>query len=284
MDGRRAVTYRSWSWSRSRSWLWSQIVFCCCAAVLLVTSINGEVDAREPVEASSAFESRCPNDGCAAANCPHNQEVCLLGLVPDRCGCCANGVCGLAESQECDAISRPCANNLECVKMKDGVGTKTEVLYRCACKEKEMVCGSDNRTYSNVCQLNEAISKLGNNRTLISIQYWGPCQSAPVIKSAPKNFAGIIGQPAVFDCEINGYPVPSINWQFTDMLGITKSLPGDDTLLAIQTRGGPDRHTVSSWVQIMEFKHIHSGNYTCLGTNKVDTVVASAVLDIRKMT
>lgn len=60
---------------------------------------------------------------------------------------------------------------------KDGVGARAEVLYRCACKEKEMACGSDNRTYSNVCQLNEAIAKLGNNGTLISIQYWGPCES-----------------------------------------------------------------------------------------------------------
>jgi hypothetical protein len=76
-----------------------------------------------------------------------------------------------------------------------------------------------------------------------------------------------------------------LNFQFLNTICVhCLYCVGDDTLLAIQTRGGPDRHTVSSWVQIMEFKHIHSGNYTCLGTNKVDTVVASAVLDIRKMT
>lgn len=59
---------------------------------------------------------------------------------------------------------------------------------------------------------------------------------------------------------------------------------GDDTLIAIQTRGGPDSHTVTSWVQIMLFKPIHTGNYTCIGTNSVDTTMVSAALDIRKMT
>lgn len=120
MDGRRAVTSRSssrsWLRSRSRSWSWAQTVFCCCAVILLMTSVNGDVDAKGPDEASAVFESRCSNYECATVNCPHNHEVCPLGLVPDRCGCCANGVCGLAESQECDEIGRPCANNLECVK------------------------------------------------------------------------------------------------------------------------------------------------------------------------
>lgn len=101
MDGRRAVSSR---WSSSRS----QTVFCCCAAavvLLVVASVDG-----------GDVESRCPDDGCAGARCPLSQEVCPLGLVPDRCGCCANGVCGLAEGQECDAVGRPCASNSECVK------------------------------------------------------------------------------------------------------------------------------------------------------------------------
>ncbi|XP_015365699.1 PREDICTED: kazal-type serine protease inhibitor domain-containing protein 1-like [Diuraphis noxia] len=133
-----------------------------------------------------------------------------------------------------------------------------------------------------MCQLNEAVA--GHNGTQFWMQYRGPCQSAPFIRSAPKNLAGSIGHTVVFDCEVNGYPVPSISWRFTDINGITKWLPGDDTLIAIQTRGGPDRFTVTSWVQIMEFKpNVHTGNYTCLGTNSVDVATASAVLDVRKM-
>lgn len=58
---------------------------------------------------------------------------------------------------------------------------------------------------------------------------------------------------------------------------------GDDTLIAIQTRGGPDRLTVTSWVQIMEFKPTHTGNYTCSGTNAAGTATATGTLEIRKM-
>ncbi|XP_025201574.1 insulin-like growth factor-binding protein-related protein 1 [Melanaphis sacchari] len=224
----------------------------------------------------------CPGDGCAAIRCPvRDRDICPLGLVPDACACCPNGLCGLGETAPCNAADRPCAENLECVKTED---VNAGVQYRCACKETDPICGSDNRTYSNACQLNEAAAELGNNGTQLWMRYRGPCQSAPVIRSAPKNLAGSIGHTVVFDCEVKGYPVPSINWQFTNTYGITKWLPGDDTLIAIQTRGGPDHFTVTSWVQIMEFKPaVHTGNYTCLGTNSVDITTASAVLDVRKM-
>lgn len=54
------------------------------------------------------------------------------------------------------------------------------VQYQCSCKEKDPVCGSDNRTYSNMCQLNEVVSGLGYNGTQLQqlwMQYRGPCQS-----------------------------------------------------------------------------------------------------------
>jgi len=51
------------------------------------------------------------------------------------------------------------------------------VQDRCACKETDPVCGSDNTTYSNVCQLNEAAAQLGYNGTQLWMQYRGPCQS-----------------------------------------------------------------------------------------------------------
>ncbi|CAH1722384.1 unnamed protein product [Aphis gossypii] len=261
----------------------SQSLFCFCHAFALAVALTVAGSAGGGRGAVIDAPPQCPDDGCAGIRCPvRDRDVCPLGLVPDACACCPHGLCGLGETAACNAADRPCADNLECVKTKDINGG---VQYRCACKETDPVCGTDNRTYSNACQLNEAASELGNNGTqLLWMQYKGPCQSAPDIRSAPKNLAGSIGHTVVFDCEVKGYPVPSISWRFTNTDGITKWLPGDDSLIAIQTRGGPDRFTVTSWVQIMEFKPaVHTGNYTCLGTNSVDVTTASAVLDVRKM-
>ncbi|KAE9535675.1 hypothetical protein AGLY_007576 [Aphis glycines] len=261
----------------------SQSLFCFCHAFALAVALMVAGSAGGGRGAVIDAPPQCPDDGCAGIRCPvRDRDVCPLGLVPDACACCPHGLCGLGETAACNAADRPCADNLECVKTKDINGG---VRYRCACKETDPVCGTDNRTYSNACQLNEAASELGNNETqLLWMQYKGPCQSAPDIRSAPKNLAGSIGHTVVFDCEVKGFPVPSISWRFTNTDGITKWLPGDDSLIAIQTRGGPDRFTVTSWVQIMEFKPaVHTGNYTCLGTNSVDVTTASAVLDVRKM-
>ncbi|XP_050421003.1 insulin-like growth factor-binding protein-related protein 1 [Adelges cooleyi] len=247
-------------------------------AATLATTIIVTILAVFAISAASVKRSdpQCPDDGCTAVQCPRGQEACLLGLVPDGCECCPYGVCGLGEGLEC-GTSKPCANNLECTKMED-----SKTVYQCVCKENEMVCGSDNTTYTNVCQLNEASAKQGYNGSLW-MQYWGPCHKAPTFKSIPKNVAGTIGQPVVFDCEIKGFPVPSVSWQFRDTSGATRSLPGDDTAIAIQTRGGPDRLTVTSWVQIMYFKPNHAGNYSCTGISSEGIAMSSATLDIMKM-
>ncbi|XP_050544527.1 insulin-like growth factor-binding protein-related protein 1 [Daktulosphaira vitifoliae] len=219
---------------------------------------------------------QCPEDECATIHCPHDQSECLLGLVPDGCDCCPYGVCGHNEGSECNA-KKPCANTMECVKLEED-----ETIYRCVCKEKEIVCGSDNSTYLTVCHLNEVSAKLGNN-SLLLIQYLGPCTREPSFNSFPKDVYSTIGQPVIFECEIKGFPVPNVSWSFTDTAIVTKSLPGDDIAIAIQTRGGPNRFTVTSWVQILDFKPEHVGNYTCIGTNSEGTSMASAKLGIREI-
>jgi hypothetical protein len=44
----------------------------------------------------------------------------------------------------------------------------------CFCKETQVACGSDNRTYESVCQMNEASVKSGST---VYLKHWGPCRS-----------------------------------------------------------------------------------------------------------
>lgn len=44
----------------------------------------------------------------------------------------------------------------------------------CVCVENQQACGSDNKTYENICALNEAAIEDKHLPTLV-VQHWGPC-------------------------------------------------------------------------------------------------------------
>lgn len=94
----------------SSSALFRYYYYCCCCAALVAAvaaADGGAVKRNDPL---------CPADGCASVQCPRDQDACRLGLVPDGCGCCPDGVCGQGDAFECNSADRPCAHNLECVK------------------------------------------------------------------------------------------------------------------------------------------------------------------------
>jgi hypothetical protein len=71
----------------------------------------------------------CPK--CNEEQCPKPGEDCPQGLVPDICGCCPHGLCGLAEGEKCfnaslTAVLPPetrkygmCGANLHCLLRPD---------------------------------------------------------------------------------------------------------------------------------------------------------------------
>ena len=73
--------------------------------------------------------SDCPD--CNVELCPKAGAECPQGLVPDICGCCPQGVCGLSEGKKCfnaslsgvlPAESRKygvCGANLHCLLRPD---------------------------------------------------------------------------------------------------------------------------------------------------------------------
>jgi hypothetical protein len=48
----------------------------------------------------------------------------------------------------------------------------------CFCKETQTACGTDNRTYESVCQMNEASVKGGS---ALYLKHWGPCHSGKIL-------------------------------------------------------------------------------------------------------
>ncbi|MEE6479250.1 hypothetical protein FKM82_012189 [Ascaphus truei] len=117
----------------------------------------------------------CPQV-CELSRCPRPQAPCPGGEVRDSCGCCP--VCGAGEGEACGQRGgSPCGEGLECVLP----GPEGAVRRRggvCVCSTSEPVCGSDGRTYRNLCHLKveNRRARLLNSPLAIHIQK-GPCDT-----------------------------------------------------------------------------------------------------------
>lgn len=231
--------------------------------------------------------SDCPK--CNEEQCPKPEEDCPQGLVPDICGCCPHGLCGLAEGEKCfnaslSAVLPPetrkyglCGANLHCLLRSD-LTSRDEPEALCFCKETQTACGTDSRTYESVCQMNEASVKSGS---AVYLKHWGPCHSAPWVTSGPEDVAGSLHQGLALDCEVKGYPIPGVHWEFQADSGNIRVLPSDDLYVAVQVRGGPEPFMVTSWVQIVDLRPTDTGIYTCVATNSEGEARASAKVGVR---
>lgn len=82
----------------------------------------------------------------------------------------------------------------------------------CVCKDPKEVCGSNNRTYTTACELTEEAMRLKDFS--LKVQHPGPCPSRPWISVAPDDVFSVVGQRVSLTCEVKGYPVPEIFWEF----------------------------------------------------------------------
>uniref|UniRef100_H3CKL1 Kazal-type serine peptidase inhibitor domain 3 n=1 Tax=Tetraodon nigroviridis TaxID=99883 RepID=H3CKL1_TETNG len=221
-------------------------------------------------------------EGCAPCEpelCPQTRG-CRAGLVPDRCGCCRE--CGNLEGQACDAGPRSvyfglCGTGLRCQADPRPAGRRAEEEddeeeQVCVCAQMP-VCGTDDVTYMNACQFREVAFSRPELRT----RGRGPCRTAPIIKVPPLSQVKAEGGVCVFLCEVFAFPMALVEWRKE---GQDVVLPGDDPHVSVQSRGGPLKFELSSWLQIEGAGPEDSGTYRCIARNSQGSASASAVLGI----
>ncbi|XP_062310252.1 kazal-type serine peptidase inhibitor domain 3 isoform X2 [Osmerus eperlanus] len=81
----------------------------------------------------------------------------------------------------------------------------------------------------------------------------------------------------VFLCEVFAFPMALIEWRKE---GEDVILPGDDPHVSVQSRGGPMKFELSSWLQIEGASPRDSGTYRCIARNDLGSVSATAVLGV----
>ncbi|XP_031720550.1 serine protease HTRA3-like isoform X2 [Anarrhichthys ocellatus] len=115
---------------------------------------------------SEKCASRCDVSSCPSPSCPG-------GYVPDRCNCCL--ACSPREGDPCGRKNDlPCGDGLECKLLAAGRRRGNKGI--CRCKKEHGVCGSDGKTYGNMCKMRAASRKAEKNRRpALSQVHKGPC-------------------------------------------------------------------------------------------------------------
>lgn len=213
---------------------------------------------------------------------------CAAGVTVDPCGCCF--VCGRLEGEKCDNYTLPlaqknqygfCGENLACLLRTDTSSTEMPEAL-CVCENDMPVCGTDGRTYDTICQLRQEASSYRNDA--LRMAQWGPCQTVPEITSAPEEVDADLYEEVAMGCEARGYPIPTLTWHFKSAYtGQTVQLPGDDQMIALQVRGGPEPYMVTSWLQILKLRPGDIGTYTCTVANIKGIVKASAGVNVNQV-
>uniref|UniRef100_A0A8C3BLK5 Insulin-like growth factor-binding protein 7 n=1 Tax=Cairina moschata TaxID=8855 RepID=A0A8C3BLK5_CAIMO len=237
---------------------------------------------------------------CEPARCPAlPPRGCPLGRVRDACGCCWQ--CGRGEGEACGGFGGGrCAPGLECVKSRKrrkakggpepAAGPAASALAPapvgvCLCKSRYPVCGSDGRTYGSGCQLRAAsLRAQSRGEPAIAQRSKGACEQGPSIVTPPKDIWNVTGAQIYLSCEVMGIPTPVLIWNkiIRGQHGIQRMelLPGDRENLAIQTRGGPEKHEVTGWVLISPLSKEDEGEYECHASNAKGEATASAKIHV----
>ena len=96
----------------------------------------------------------------------------------------------------------------------------------------------------------------------------------------PSDVTILAGSEAVFTCTFEAYPVPDVEWQFTDSNGTTNTTNGDRYTIGLSIGD----KSVTTTLTIASTAYADRGVYSCSASNVIDGVVytatSSAILTI----
>nr|XP_002127631.1 insulin-like growth factor-binding protein-related protein 1 [Ciona intestinalis] len=213
---------------------------------------------------------------CDPEQCSATPTSCPGGLIRDACDCCY--VCGNLEDTPCDlpgAMFRfgNCGEGLVCTPVEpDDVGLDASDSY-CACAARDVICGSDGRTYSNPCRFRRASGRVAG----LEIARQGPCRAAPQVEIPPMNQTAESGSSAVFSCSVSGFPLAWFEWTLN---GESVFQPNLDDGVTVQVRSGPLPYQVTTWLEIDRVMTSHAGLFTCIAKNEFGISNATARLNV----
>ncbi|XP_061737359.1 serine protease HTRA3a [Nerophis ophidion] len=151
---------------------------------------------RAPDLAGALRDASCAPT-CDPSSCP-SHGGCPGGYVPDPCDCCT--VCAPGEGDPCSrAAPAACGDGLVC-KPRGPQGV-------CRCKGRHAVCGSDGRTYENVCKV-RTLNRERKGAAAIRAVHQGPCTPSNSDLSSPRHQFNFIADvvekiaPAVVHIEL----------------------------------------------------------------------------------
>uniref|UniRef100_A0A8D0LC35 Insulin like growth factor binding protein 7 n=1 Tax=Sphenodon punctatus TaxID=8508 RepID=A0A8D0LC35_SPHPU len=225
---------------------------------------------------------------CQSALCPPlPAKGCPLGKTRDSCGCCWQ--CARGEGEACEGAPRwgHCAAGLLCSKRRKGKAGAGRAAPSgvCVCKSRYPVCGSDGLTYPTACKLRAASLRAESRGARPIVQRSkGSCEQGPSIVTPPKDIWNVTGAQIFLSCDVMGIPTPVLTWNkiLRGQYAVQRMelLPGDRDNLAIQTRGGPEKHEVTGWVLISPLSKDDAGEYECHASNSKGEATASARINV----
>ncbi|RLU26166.1 hypothetical protein DMN91_002332 [Ooceraea biroi] len=268
-------------------------LFAFLLALLFCATIQRGASAVAETTENKSFTEKAQAAGCIECGyyrCPEDPGKCLLGSMPDPCGCCPDGLCARLLGEPCWNASIPllpakylndgyCARNYLC-ELRSDLLEEDAPEATCVCMEQSPACGSNNETYATPCALHEEAMKLRNSSSL-RLQHLGPCESRPWILSDLENVASPYGQRVALNCEAQGFPVPDIFWEFHSADGRrVLKLPGEEHEATVHTSEGPEPLMRTSWMQLARLSKEHIGMYHCIANNSMGEASTAAFVSM----